>query len=498
MSVSVLPNDEHDRRLLAEVRPPDWRNPTPAERYDLVVIGGGTAGLVCAAGAASLGARTAIVEQSMLGGDCLVSGCVPSKALLRAARVVAEAGSGSAIGVHASTRVDFGSVMTRLRARRADLARHDSAARLAALGVDVFFGSATFTDARSAAVDGRTLRFRRAVIATGSRPAMPPIPGVRNVTFLTNESVFSLTEQPRALVILGGGSVGSELAQAFALLGTHVTLIEAEAHLLPREDVDAALVLEKRLAHDGVQLRLGADVKEVATDGDRMCVVCAGGAVLADGLLVATGRTPNVETLSLEAAGVAVGVGGVQVDSTLRTTNPRIYAAGDVCSEFKFTHAADAMARVVVQNALFFGRRRAGALLIPWCTFTLPEIAHVGLQAAEVCDAAADTITVPLAEVDRSSIDEETDGFVRKHHRRGRILGATIVAPHAGELIGTLASVMRRRGTLAELSNLVFPYPTVSAAMRQAGDRFRRSALTPLARAALGQYFKVWRGLRSA
>lgn len=498
-------DDDDDRRLLGHVRPPTWRNPVPKPTYDMVVIGGGTAGLVCAAGAAGLGARVAIVERARLGGDCLNTGCVPSKALLRSARVVGEARAGAAVGVTAEARPDFAAVMRRLRARRADIAPGDSAARLASLGVDVFFGTATFTSPYSVLVrangsngqndsnGSNVLRFRRAVIATGSRPALPPIPGLADVPFLTSENVFDLAEQPQVLVVIGGGPVGCELAQAFARLGAQVTLVESGPRLLPHDDPAAAAAVKASLERDGVAVHVGVEAQRVSYAGGRVSVSLDGRGVGAAALLVATGRSANVEGLGLDAARVAYGMEGVTVDDRLRTTNTHVYASGDVCSRFKFTHAADALSRIVLQNALFFGRRRASALTIPWCTFTSPEVAHVGLTADRAAATGASSLTIPLADVDRAIVDEEREGFVRLHHDRGRILGATIVAPSAGELIGLVAFAMQHGHGLATLAGAVFPYPTIGLALRQAGDAFRRGSLTPAVRRVLDYYFRLLR-----
>jgi pyruvate/2-oxoglutarate dehydrogenase complex dihydrolipoamide dehydrogenase (E3) component len=472
-------NDAQDARLLAHVRPPGWRNPEPAPLYDLVVIGGGTAGLVCAAGAAGLGARVAIVERARLGGDCLNTGCVPSKALLRAARAVHEANRAASAGVAMTPRVDFTAVMESVRARRADLAPHDSAQRLTSIGAHVFLGEASFAGPARIVVDGRELSFRRAVIATGSRPAVPAIPGLSSLRYLTSENVFELREQPRSLLVIGGGPIGCELAQAFGLLGTAVTIVESEPRLLPREDRDASEIVTRRLTADGVRVMTSVAVtaKDLQTET----------------VLVAVGRAPNTEGLNLGAAGVAASGRGVTVDDRLRTSNRRVYAAGDVCSSYQFTHAADAMARIVIQNALFHGRRRASALVIPWATYTFPEVAHVGATPDEATRLGAETLTVSLAEVDRAVIDAESDGFLRIHHQRGRIVAATLVAPHAGELIGQVASLMRRGGSLAEFSSDIVPYPTVADSLRKAGDAYRRAQLTPRIRAVLGRYFAVTR-----
>jgi pyruvate/2-oxoglutarate dehydrogenase complex dihydrolipoamide dehydrogenase (E3) component len=497
----IAPLDEHNQRLLAQVHPDNWSNPEPAPIYDLVVIGGGTAGLVCAAGAAGLGARVALVERALLGGDCLNTGCVPSKALLRSARAVREARAAAAVGVRTTVDVDFAAVMTRVRARRADIAHNDSAARLASLGVDVFLGQASFAGPRAVAVSGgsertrptaATLRFRRAVIATGSRPVGPvgavgrvlsdpapaPIPELAGISYFTSENIFSLTTQPQHLLVIGAGPVGCEMAQAFVLLGSRVTLVDSAPHVLSGEDEDASRIIATRLERDGVTIVTGAG----GSDGPPLRELVT----VADVVLVATGRSPNVEGLNLAAAGITAGPAGIHVDDRLRTSNHRVYAAGDVCSTFKFTHAADAMARVVIQNALFFGRRRGSALIIPWCTYTFPEVAHVGVSSGQA-------ITIPLADVDRAVVDEETDGFVRIHHEQGRVIGATIVAPHAGELIGHVADVMRRGGAVGDLSAVIFPYPTVAEALRKAGDTYRRQGLTPRVRRLMGYYFRLSR-----
>ncbi len=487
----IAPLDEHNQRLLAQVHPDNWNNPDPAPIYDLVVIGGGTAGLVCAAGAAGLGARVAIVERGLLGGDCLNTGCVPSKALLRSARAVAEARAAVAVGVRTTTAIDFGAVMARVRARRADLAHNDSAARLASLGVHVFLGQASFSGARTVTVDdgsertrptGATLRFRRAVVASGGRPSIPSIPALASTPYLTSETLFSLTELPRRLLVIGAGAIGCEMAQAFSLLGSQVTLVDTAPRILAGEDEDAARVIAARLTSDGVKIVTGVGGPE----GPPLRPPIDDLISSADTVLVATGRSPNVEGLNLEAAGVQTGPEGIHVDDRLRTSNPRVYAAGDVCSRFKFTHAADAMARVVIQNALFFGRRRASALVIPWVTYTFPEVAHVGVLSDEA-------ITIPLTEVDRAVIDDETEGFVRMHHDRGRITGATFVATHAGELIGHVADVMRRGGTVGDFSAMVFPYPTVAEGLRKSGDTYRRRSLTPRLRRILASYFRLTR-----
>jgi pyruvate/2-oxoglutarate dehydrogenase complex dihydrolipoamide dehydrogenase (E3) component len=475
------------------VRPPGWENPLPKGRYNLVVLGAGTAGLVSAVGAAGLGARVAIVERHRMGGDCLNVGCVPSKGVLRASRAAAAAREAGSYGVRIAgpIEVDFTAAMERMRRLRAGISHNDSAHRLASLGVDVYFGDARFVAPDAVEVGGARLPFARAVIATGGRPSSPPVPGLAETGFLTNETVFSLTELPRRLVVVGAGPIGCELAQAFRRFGSDVTVVSLDPRLLPREDADAAAILARRFEREGVALRLGAKLLRVERrDGAKVVIFERDGRqeeAAGDELLVAAGRAPNVEGLALEKAGVASGRAGVEVDHRLRTTNPRIYAAGDVCSAFKFTHAADAMARIVIQNALFFGRRKASALVIPWCTYTDPEIAHVGLSESEARERSLDvtTITVPLAEIDRAVLDGDADGFARVHadRRSGRILGATLVAAHAGEMIGEMALAITARLTLGTLAAAIHPYPTQSEAWKRAGDAWNRARLTPRVRA---------------
>jgi pyruvate/2-oxoglutarate dehydrogenase complex dihydrolipoamide dehydrogenase (E3) component len=492
------PWDEHNRRLQGQVHPSDWVNPTPSGRYNLVVIGGGTAGLVTAAGAAGLGAKVALIERHLLGGDCLNIGCVPSKALLRSARAAAAVREAGAFGVRVEgdATVDFPAVMTRLRRLRADLSPHDSAARFRELGVEVYLGDGRFTGADTIEVGGRTLHFARAAIATGARAAAPDIPGLASVPYLTNETVFSLTELPRRLAVVGAGPIGCELAQGFARFGAQVVLIESAAGILPREDREAAAVLRAALERDGVRiLRDGRDLSVARGDGGIRWQLATAGREqegIADALLVAVGRAPNVEGLGLEAAGVAYDRKGVRVDERLRTTNPKIYACGDVCSRFKFTHAADFMARIVIQNALFGGRRRVSELVIPWCTYTAPEVAQVGLtvEQARADGIAIDTFTLPLDRVDRAILDGEENGFVRVHVRRGtdRIVGATVVAAHAGDLIGELSLAMTAKIGLRGIGAAIHPYPTQAEAIRKLGDLYGRTRLTPFVK----RLFRGW------
>ena len=494
----LQPWDGHNQRLYGHVHPPDWVNPEPAPRYNLVVIGGGTAGLVTAAGAAGLGARVALIEKHLLGGDCLNVGCVPSKALIRAGRAAADARAAADFGVSlpGGVAVDFPRVMERMRTLRANISPHDSAARFRDLGIDVFIGDGKFAGPDTVQVGDKVLRFAKAVIATGARAAAPAIPGLADVPYLTNESLFSLTELPRRLGIIGAGPIGCEMAQSFARFGSEVFLVETTHGILPREDRDAADIVQKKLMQDGVKLLCcGKDLK-LSRDpqGVRLQVESHGKGydIAVNQLLVAVGRAPNVEGLGLETVGVAFDKKGVKVNDRLQTANPRIFACGDICSPYQFTHAADFMARIVIQNALFGGRAKASALNIPWATYTSPEIAHVGLYEKDAKERGVelDTYTLGLDKVDRAILDGETDGFVRVHVRRGtdEILGATVVAAHAGDLISELTLAMNGKLGLKTVGGAIHPYPTQAEAIRKVGDLYSRTRLTPLVKKLFGAW----------
>jgi pyruvate/2-oxoglutarate dehydrogenase complex dihydrolipoamide dehydrogenase (E3) component/uncharacterized membrane protein YdjX (TVP38/TMEM64 family) len=497
----VLPDDEHNRTLLSHTHPPRWVNPRPAGRYNLVVVGAGTAGLVSAAGAAGLGARVALVERHLLGGDCLNVGCVPSKGLISAARVAALARAAGAFGVRtAGVEVDFPAVMARMRRLRARIAPNDGAERFTRLGVDVYFGDGRFTGPTTLEVDGRTLAFTRAVVTTGARAAAPAIPGLDTAGYLTNETLFWLTDLPRRLAVIGAGPIGCEMAQAFRRFGSEVTLFEATAHVLPREDADAAAIVERHLQADGVRIARGTQITRVERRGAEKVVHFATGggaqALAVDAILVGVGRAPNVEGLGLDAAGVAFDATGVAVNDFLQTTNRRIYAAGDIASRYKFTHTADALARIVLTNALFAGRQRASTLHVPWCTYTSPEIAHVGLSEREAAarGLAVHTITVPLADVDRAILDGTDDGFLRVHLKRGtdRILGATLVAEHAGEMISEITVAMAGGIGLGTIARTIHPYPTQAEVIKKAADTYNRSRLTPMVKRIFARWL-AWR-----
>ena len=494
----VLPWDSHNQRLVASVHPLDWKNPKPQSRYNLVVIGGGTAGLVTAVGAAGLGAKVALVERHLLGGDCLNVGCVPSKAIIAASRAMAAVRDAGELGIDVppGTVADFGKVMERMRRLRADISPHDSARRLADLGIDVFIGPGHFTSAQTIAVDGAQLRFSKAVIATGARAAAPSIQGLTEVRYLTNETLFSLTELPKRFGIIGAGPIGCEMAQSFARLGSEVFLMTGEHGVLPREDRDAAQRVSEAMRRDGVTIVRSRRSLRITPDasGCRLHLDGEGTSedVIVDELLVATGRTPNVEGLGLEVAGVSFDQKGVKVNDRLQTLNPRIYACGDVCSPYQFTHAADFMARVVIQNALFKGRAKASALIIPWSTYTSPEVAHVGLRVEDARSRGieVDTFTQELSQVDRAILDNETEGFVKVHVRKGtdEIVGATVVAAHAGDLISELTLAMKGGLGLKTVGATIHPYPTQAEAIRKTGDVYNRTRLTPWVKSLMARW----------
>ncbi len=498
----MLPQDENNRTLVNNVHPPEWGNPEPASRYNLVVIGAGTAGLVTAAGAAGLGAKVALVERHLIGGDCLNMGCVPSKGIIRAARAIYDVRTAGEFGVegNGNTRIDFGKAMERMRRIRAGISFHDSAERFTKeLGVDVFIGQGRFTGPDSVEVEGKRLRFKKAAICTGARAAAPPIPGIEETGYLTNENVFWLTELPKRLVVIGGGPIGCELAQTFARMGSKVTVMETVGHLLSREDADAAEIVQNALLREGVTLCLNAKVLSTFKRGmEKVISVEQAGKRLelaADDILVGIGRAPNVDGLGLEAAGIEYDKRlGVKVNDLLRTSNPLVYAAGDICFPYKFTHTADALARILIANALFMARQRTSALVVPWCTYTDPEVAHVGMYEKDAKDKGIGvlTLTVPLADVDRALLDGEAEGFARVHLKKGsdKILGATVVARHAGEMINELSLAITAGLGLSAIGRTIHPYPTQAEAIKKLADTYNRARLTPFIKKVLIAWLK--------
>jgi len=496
----ILPQDDHNQRLVNNVHPIAWRNPEPALCYNLVVIGAGTAGLVAAAGAAGLGAKVALIERHLMGGDCLNVGCVPSKGLIRASRAAHEVKTAGEFGITcgAGAAIDFGRAMERMRRIRAGISSHDSFERFSKeLGIDVFLGSGAFIGPDRIEVDGLRLRFKKAAICAGARAAAPPIPGIEETGYLTNENVFWLTELPKRLLVIGGGPIGCELSQAFARMGSEVTILETANHLLMREDADAAEIVQQAMLRDGVKLALNAKILKTEKRGaDKIITIEQNGTLLelvGDEILVGVGRAPNVNGLGLEAAGIAFDPrSGVMVNDMLQTSNPRVYAAGDICFPYKFTHTADALARIVIANALFKGRQKTSSLVVPWCTYTDPEVAHVGMYEKDARDKGIDvtTLTMPLGDIDRALLDGETEGFARVHLKKGsdKILGATVVARHAGEMINELSLAITAGLGLSAIGKTIHPYPTQAEAIKRLADVYNRTRLTPF----IKKLFTTW------
>ena len=494
----TLSNNPHDQRMLALVRPATWTAAPTSDVYDLIAVGGGTGGLVAASGAGLLGARTALIEGDLLGGDCLVHGCVPSKALLHAAAVAHEVRHAQDWGIHATIeQIDFAQVMAKLRRIRADIARDDAAEVLAQRKVDVVFGRARFTGPDRLTVGDRELRFKRAVIATGAKPRMPDTPGLAEYA-MTNEQVFDLDTLPRRLLIIGGGPIGCELGQAFARFGSQVTLIQRQSRLLPVDDPDAAAVLLDSVQADGVDVQLETEVVRVgpAREGYEATLQRAGVETqwTGDKILVAAGRVANTQDLGLDAAGVSYDRHGIAVDRWQRTSNRRIYAVGDVAQGPNFTHAAYAQGATSVYSALLPFVARTPRSPMSWVTFTDPEVAHVGLRWSEL-QALGDriqTITLGMDHNDRARTDGDARGYGRLHIKRGtdKLLAATFVGRHAGELIGEIAVLMTANKGLTTILDTVHPYPTKSWLTMYLANEHSLQRLTPTVKTWLQRWFR--------
>lgn len=468
---------------------------TSEAEYDLIPVGGGTAGLVAAAGAVGVGARrVALIERNRLGGECLWTGCVPSKALIACARAAADMRGAAKFGVHAGNMsIDAAQVWQWVRDARARIEPHDSPERFRALGVDVISGEARFVEARALAVGDRILRAKRIVLATGSRPALPPIQGLKDGCFYTNETLFDMDALPRSLIILGAGAVGLEMAQAFARLGSCVTVIEASPRLLTHEDRELAELLGERLRNDGLQILLGSTATGVTygpggqPDTAVRMELRTGDAhetttVSADALLVATGRTANVESLDLDRGSVATDRNGIAISPTLQTSAKQVWAAGDVTGTLRFTHVAEYEARLIVRNAFFPFNRKADYSTVPWVTFIDPALAHLGLTEDEARNQFGSAVTVwrmPFDDLDRAITDGQTAGLVKIiAGRRGRILGAHILGHDAGSMISELVLAMRKGLSLSDVANTIHAYPTYPDAVRQAANQYQKSRFT--------------------
>ena len=484
------PIDDYERKRLDAVSPESWNNPEPSGPYQLVILGAGSAGLAAASAAAALGAKVALIERHMIGGTCFNTGCVPSKTLLRTAAVYAEMRDAAHYGARAPAeiKVDFAAAMERLRRIRSHLTNTTSVRLLVASGVDVYFGNAQFEGPDRLSVNGQPLTFEKALIATGARPNVPDVPGLKQAGFLTNATVFDLTELPPRLLVIGGGPLGCELAQAFERLGSKVTIVQNMPLFLPHEERDAAQTLSEAFGRDGIEVRLNTTATDVRVeDGERVVDLVSDdyhSTIRVDAILTGVGRRPNVQGLALEAAGVAYDDdAGITVDDHLRTGNPRIYAAGDVCLEAKFTDIAEESARIVVRNALLGGNELLSDRIVPWCTYTDPEIAHVGMyvREANARGIPIKTFTIPMHEIDRAITDSEQRGFVKLHVSEGtdHILGATIVSRDAGDMISQVTLAMVAGVGLRTLAKVIHTYPTKTEAIREAALAYNRTRITP-------------------
>jgi pyruvate/2-oxoglutarate dehydrogenase complex dihydrolipoamide dehydrogenase (E3) component len=463
--------------------------------YNVVVIGGGTAGLVTAAGTAGLGGRVALIERHRMGGDCLNTGCVPSKALISSARLIEQIRQAEKWGLlPQEPEFQFEAVFQRMRERRAAIAPHDSQERFESLGVDVFRGQARFVSEREVRVGDAMLKAKNFVIATGTRARIPAVDGIDRVPYCTNETVFDeLNAKPESLIVLGGGPIGCELGQVFARLGVQVTILQRPHTILEREDQDASELLVKRLEAEGVTVMTGAQAQVAARHGEttRVWVDIEGirtrHPIDCDMILVAAGRVPNVEELGLEAAGVAFTEKGVTVNEHLQTSQPHIYAAGDVAGPYLFTHVADSHARTVVRNILLpWWKSKREDSVIPWCTYTSPEVARVGLneREAEQKGIPCDVWKQPLSELDRAIVESEAEGFAKVLTEKGsdRILGVTLVAERAGDLLHEFVLAMKAGVGLKTISGTIHAYPTYAEIARKVADAQQKSRLTPFAK----------------
>lgn len=475
-----------EEELLQRVRPIDWQNPKPLRPYDLAVIGAGPAGLAAAELAIKLGFRVALIERHRLGGNSLNVGSIPSKAIIRSARLCEATRESNEICGSSSGDpiVEFSTVMARMQRTRARIADYHSVERLTHDGIDIYFGNACFRGSTSISVGITELKFKKALIATGARARPSNIAGLEQIGYLTSDNFFDMTDLPKRLAVVGGGPLGCELAQAFCRLGSHVTILQNEPQFLPREERDAAELLSRSMAKDGIDICLNTTVVAAASRQGAKFLESVNNevktAIATDEVLVSIGRVPNVENLGLEDAGVEFDLeDGIKIDDLFCTTNKNIYSAGDACMSHRFANVAKISARMAVHNGLQGTQKRHSQLIIPWCTFCDPEIAHVGLQVWQASEKSipVKTFTVMMQDVDRAITDGQDAGFVKIHLHEGtdKILGATIVASRASEMINEICVMMNKGLGLMELTDILHTYPSQSEALRMAALAYERS-----------------------
>lgn len=505
--------DKYNSDTLDNCRPIKWTDPEVEGKYDMIAIGAGAGGLVTAIGAALTGGKAAIIERNVMGGDCLNTGCVPSKAFIKSAKIAHAAKNGEKYGVSidGNVKVDFAKVMERVREVRAKISEHDSVYKFAnKFGIDIFLGKATFISPHEIQINDKILQFSKACVATGGRPYIPEIPGLEDFPVFTSENVFNITEQPKHLVVIGTGPIGCELGQSFARLGTQVTMISRGERFLPKEDPDAASYLHQQMLDDGVKIMLnttpigfhvlnspgklwrtgGKFELEVEREGQK-------DKIEGDSILVATGRRPNVHGMGLEEAGIEFDdKTGIKVDDYCKTTNKNVYSVGDVCSKYQFTHNSDHMARNVVKNALYFGNEKTSNLIMSWCTYTEPEVAHVGKYPRELEAEGIeyDTYKVNFADHDRA-ICESVEGMVKIHCKKGtdKILGSTIVGGPAGDMICSVAQAMYNKVGLGTFGAVVHPYPTFAEAFKALTSQYNMKKLSSTSKSVLRTVLKLKR-----
>jgi pyruvate/2-oxoglutarate dehydrogenase complex dihydrolipoamide dehydrogenase (E3) component len=471
--------------------------------FDLCIIGGGAAGLVAAAGAAGLGARAVLIDNHRLGGDCLYTGCVPSKALLHQAMLVHTARQAVHLGMEVNGHPDLAAIHNYVQSVIKQIEPHDSPERFRDLGVEVIFGDACFLDKHTVTVGNSTIRARNFVLATGSRPSIPMIPGLNTVPYFTNETIFNNAAALPELVILGAGPIGLEMAQAHQRLGSQVTVLDLAPAILPREDPDLADVVRSALEGEGVKFLLGQTTSNVwpgssASDASiNFALTDATGKkhkLGASHLLVATGRLPNIENLGLDKARVETKSGRLILNRKLQTTNKRVYACGDVAGPYNFTHMAEHQAGVVLRNTLFHLPAKSEDRLVSWSTFTDPELARVGLSETEAINQNIEhqAITFPFSELDRARTDNQSSGHIKVVvNKKGKILGAAIAGKNAGELIHEYVLAMKQKLKLGQLAGVIHIYPTLSQINRRVADTYLKTKLTPARKKLLKFLFRL-------